>query len=51
MRKIQVVGTNGKGSVCTYLANILTAAGYKTGLYTSPHVQKKEERIATHFIR
>ncbi len=46
MRKIQVVGTNGKGSVCTYLANILTAAGYKTGLYTSPHVQKKEERIA-----
>ncbi len=46
MRKIQVVGTNGKGSVCTYLANILTAAGYKTGLYTSPHVLHKEERIS-----
>lgn len=45
MRKIQVVGTNGKGSVCTYLANILSAAGYKTGLYTSPHVLRKEERI------
>ncbi len=46
MRKIQVVGTNGKGSVSTYLANILTAAGYRAGLYTSPHVRKKEERIS-----
>lgn len=45
MRKIQVVGTNAKGSVSTYLANILTAAGYRTGLYTSPHVLSREERI------
>ncbi|MEO0488093.1 MAG: bifunctional folylpolyglutamate synthase/dihydrofolate synthase, partial [Cyanobacteria bacterium J06659_2] len=35
---IHVAGTNGKGSVCAYLSAILTAAGYKTGRYTSPHL-------------
>ena len=45
MRIIQVAGTKAKGSVSTYLANIVSAAGYKTGLFTSPHVQREEERI------
>ncbi len=42
---IQVAGTNGKGSVCAVLANILKAAGYKTGLFTSPHLVHVNERI------
>ena len=42
---IQVVGTNGKGSVCAILASILKAAGYKTGLFTSPHLVCVNERI------
>ena len=42
---IQVAGTNGKGSVCTMLAAILNSAGYKTGLYTSPHIFDYTERI------
>ena len=35
---ILITGTNGKGSVCAYLKNILQLAGYKTGVYTSPHL-------------
>ena len=42
---IQVVGTNGKGSVCAILASILQAAKYKTGLFTSPHLMHVNERI------
>ncbi len=42
---IHIAGTNGKGSVSSVLANILTIAGYKTGLYTSPHLIKYTERI------
>ena len=42
---IHVAGTNGKGSVCTYLSSILTAAGYKVGRYTSPHLVDWTERI------
>ena len=42
---IQVAGTNGKGSVCAILASILKAAGYKTGLFTSPHLVRVNERI------
>ncbi len=42
---IHVAGTNGKGSVCAILSSILTAAGKKTGLYTSPHIFKYNERI------
>lgn len=45
MRFIHVAGTNGKGSVSTALSNILTDAGYKTGLYTSPYVSDFLERI------
>ncbi len=44
-RSIHVAGTNGKGSSSHYLAAILQAAGYKTGLYTSPHLKSFTERI------
>jgi dihydrofolate synthase / folylpolyglutamate synthase len=42
---IHVAGTNGKGSVSHMLAAVLQAAGYKTGLYTSPHLRDFRERI------
>ncbi len=42
---IHVAGTNGKGSVCAMLDSILRAAGYKTGIYTSPHLIRLNERI------
>lgn len=43
-RSIHVAGTNGKGSVCNMLASALSAAGLKTGLYTSPHIVDFRER-------
>ncbi len=42
---IHVAGTNGKGSVCATLTQILTEAGYKVGLYTSPHLYSLNERF------
>ena len=42
---ITVAGTNGKGSTCAMLEAILTQAGYRTGLYTSPHLVHFEERL------
>ena len=45
LKYIHVAGTNGKGSVCAYLHAILQAAGLKTGLYTSPFIQRFTERI------
>lgn len=42
---IHVAGTNGKGSVCSMLASVFTSAGYRTGLYTSPHIRRFNERI------
>ena len=45
LRFVHVAGTNGKGSVCSMLAGILTAAGYKTGLFTSPFIGRFNERI------
>ncbi len=44
-RSVHVAGTNGKGSVSHMLASVLTAAGFKTGLYTSPHLLDFRERI------
>lgn len=44
-RSIHIAGTNGKGSTSHMLAAILQAAGYKTGLYTSPHLLDFRERI------
>ena len=42
-----VAGTNGKGSVAVFLASILASSGYRTGLYTSPHITDVRERLAT----
>jgi dihydrofolate synthase/folylpolyglutamate synthase len=41
---IHVTGTNGKGSVCAFIESALRAAGYRTGLYTSPHLVEFTER-------
>ena len=43
---IHVAGTNGKGSVSAIVASVLNAAGYKTGLFTSPHLIEYTERFA-----
>lgn len=45
MRILHVAGTNGKGSVCAYLSSVLTNAGKRTGLFTSPHLVKINERF------
>ena len=44
-KSIHVAGTNGKGSVSHLLASILQSAGYRVGLYTSPHLKDFRERI------
>ena len=44
-RTIHIGGTNGKGSTSAFTASILEAAGYKVGLYTSPHLERFNERI------
>ena len=45
MKVIHVAGTNGKGSVCAYLDSMLRMGGYRTGLFTSPHLVKINERF------
>ncbi|MCC8067588.1 MAG: bifunctional folylpolyglutamate synthase/dihydrofolate synthase [Clostridiales bacterium] len=45
MKVIHVAGTNGKGSVCAFLSSILTNAGKRTGLFTSPHLVDITERF------
>ena len=45
MKLIHVAGSNGKGSVCAYLSSILTTAGRRTGLFTSPHLVDINERF------
>ena len=45
LKFVHVAGSNGKGSTCAMLSSILTAAGYKTGLYISPYIQVFNERI------
>lgn len=45
LKTIHVAGTNGKGSTAAMIAAILTSAGYRTGLYTSPHLVDFRERI------
>ncbi len=42
---VHVSGTNGKGSLCAYMQSILTASGYRTGWFTSPHLYRETERI------
>jgi dihydrofolate synthase/folylpolyglutamate synthase len=45
LRYVHVAGSNGKGSTCAMLAAILTASGYRTGLFTSPHLSRLNERF------
>ena len=45
LRVIHIAGSNGKGSVCRFISSILQKAGYITGLYLSPHVERFSERI------
>ena len=49
LRVIHVAGTNGKGSVCAFLDAILRAAGYRTALFTSPHLVRMNERFRIDF--
>src|SRR5258706_13972040 len=44
-KSVHIAGTNGKGSTSHMLAAVLQTAGYKTGLYTSPHLRDFRERI------
>lgn len=44
-RVVHIAGTNGKGSVCAFLASMLHAGGKRVGLYTSPHLNRFAERI------
>lgn len=45
LQSVLIAGTNGKGSTAATLASIVQAAGYRTGLYTSPHLMRINERI------
>ena len=45
MNFIHVAGTNGKGSICSMVSSVLMEAGFKVGMYTSPHLEKYNERI------
>jgi len=45
MKYVHIAGTNGKGSAASYISGILRCAGFRTGLYTSPYVQRFGERI------
>jgi len=45
LRYIHIAGTNGKGSTAAFISSILIESGYKTGIFTSPHIQRTTERI------
>lgn len=45
LRFVHVAGTNGKGSVCSFISSVLVKAGYKVGLYTSPYITCFNERM------
>ena len=51
VRFVHVGGTNGKGSTCSLLASILREAGYRVGLYTSPHLIEFTERITVNGVQ
>ncbi len=51
IKVIHVAGTNGKGSTASFIASILMETGYRTGLYTSPHFVKFNERIRTNKVQ
>lgn len=45
IKTVHIAGTNGKGSTAAFISSVLCKAGYKTGLYTSPHLERFSERI------
>ncbi|MBQ6391992.1 MAG: bifunctional folylpolyglutamate synthase/dihydrofolate synthase [Eubacterium sp.] len=49
LQVIHVAGTNGKGSVCAFMESVLRTAGYKTALFTSPHLVRINERFRIDF--
>ncbi len=49
LRVIHVAGTNGKGSVCAYIESVLRQAGFRTALFTSPHLVRMNERFRINF--
>lgn len=51
VKVIHVAGTNGKGSICSMVSSVLTEAGYKVGVYTSPHLEKYNERITINGVQ
>ena len=51
MPYVHVAGTNGKGSVCAFLSSILKEAGYKVGVFTSPHLVDINERFVIEYDR
>ncbi|HLO10885.1 MAG TPA: folylpolyglutamate synthase/dihydrofolate synthase family protein [Pseudoneobacillus sp.] len=50
VKTVHVAGTNGKGSTVTFLRNILQAAGYEVGTFTSPYIEQFNERISVNGI-
>ena len=50
LRYVHVAGTNGKGSTCRLLAEVLTQQGYKTALFTSPHIHKYNDYLSLFLI-
>ena len=48
---VHIAGTKGKGSTAVMIASILQAAGYRVGLFTSPHISKFEERMTVNGIQ
>src|SRR5262245_25744310 len=50
LRLVHVTGTKGKGSTCAMLASVLRVAGYRVGLFTSPHLTHVEERIQVNSV-
>ena len=50
LKFVHVAGTNGKGSVSACIAEVLHSAGYRTGLYTSPHLVRLNERFKINFL-
>ena len=50
LRMVHVAGTNGKGSCCAMLERMLREAGYRTGQYSSPYIERYNERIRLNFV-
>ena len=51
LKYVHIAGTNGKGTTSAFVASVLREAGYKTGLYTSPYIQRFNERIQVNGVQ